>query len=605
MNATLSLKTFRNLASALLIGALMVMVNIASAQSVDPRVQIRTDRVQYQSKNTTPTVDAVGQGQTTNSWDDRFGYGKSGALNNWATMIASDDKGLVYAGGQFTKAGSVQTANRIGYWDGETWTSMADGLNGPVSSISIVGSDIYVGGNFSIAGKVTSTRNIARWDGEMWHPIGEGVPGLVTDIEFYKGHLYVSGWFENAGDQRASYIARWDGSNWNKVGAGVDGWVSSMTIYNDNLVIGGLFKQVYGVAGTSHIASWDGQKWSALGQGTNDLLLTVTTDGTNLYAGGAFTSASNTDGTSYIARWDGSKWSGLGKGLNDWVSAIDASNNRVVVGGWFTTGIDADNSTKSLHRLGIYDSASGAWTCLGNGVSYTVNKETVVLSVTQSKGSVYVAGIFNMTGNNPSIGFGRWIDNTEPTLETPRILYPSNMASVTGNEVELSWENLANISGYTVQISQTPDFNSALSISTISPKHVFDQVVSGQAYYWRVRANYTNVSGNWSNASTFTRVVATSLEDDVLMPGEFRLAQNYPNPFNPSTTIGFELSETTQVMLSVYSIDGRLITTLVNELRSAGSHTIPFNAAGLSSGVYVYRMHTPTTVITRTMTLIK
>src|SRR5690606_17804359 len=98
-------------------------------------------------------------------------------------------------------------------------------------------------------------------------------------------------------------------------------------------------------------------------------------------------------------------------------------------------------------------------------------------------------------------------------------------------------------------------------------------------YYWRVRANYSEVQGSWSNASTFTRVVATSLDDEALMPGEFRLAQNYPNPFNPSTTIGFELSESTKVVLSVYSIDGRLITTLVNELRSAGTHSIPFNAS--------------------------
>ena len=605
MNAPHSLKTSRNLASALLIGMLMVIVNTASAQSVDPKVQIRSERVQYQAKQSTPTADAVGQGQSANSWDDRFGYGKSSALNNWATMVASDDKGLVYAGGQFTKAGSVQTANRIGYWDGETWTSMADGLNGPVSSISIVGSDVYVGGNFSIAGKVTSTLNIARWDGEKWYSLGKGLPGLVTDIEFYKGHLYVSGWFENAGDQQASFIARWDGTNWNKVGAGVDGWVSSMTIFKDKLVIGGLFEQVYGVAGTSHIASWDGEKWSALGQGTNDLLLTVTTDGKYLYAGGAFTSASDSEGTEYIARWDGSNWSGLGKGLNDWVSAIDASNNRVVVGGWFTSGTDSDNISKSLHHLGIFDSSTGTWACLGNGVSYTVNKETVVLSVTQAQGSVFIAGVFNMTGDRPSLGFGRWINETEPTLETPRMLFPANMASIIGNEVELSWEGVINTTGYTVQISQSPDFSEANSFTTTAPKHVFDQVKPSQVYYWRVRADYAQVSGNWSNATTFTRVMATSIGDEALMPGEFRLAQNYPNPFNPSTTIGFELSETTQVMLSIYSIDGRLITTLVNELRSAGSHTIPFNAAGLSSGVYVYRMQTPTTDITRTMTLIK
>jgi hypothetical protein len=83
------------------------------------------------------------------------------------------------------------------------------------------------------------------------------------------------------------------------------------------------------------------------------------------------------------------------------------------------------------------------------------------------------------------------------------------------------------------------------------------------------------------------------------------LLQNYPNPFNPSTTIGFELSESTQVTITVHSVDGRKVATLVNEMKSAGTHQVNFDASNLSSGVYLYRMQTQKNVITRTMTLVK
>src|SRR5690606_1243270 len=126
MHTRLNHTASRLFALTLLVGMLVVMVDHVTAQSIDPKVQIRSERVQYQVDQTIPTTNNVGEGQSANSWDDRFGYGKSAALNNWASMVASDAKGNVYAGGQFTKAGSVQTANRIGFWDGDTWTSMED-----------------------------------------------------------------------------------------------------------------------------------------------------------------------------------------------------------------------------------------------------------------------------------------------------------------------------------------------------------------------------------------------------------------------------------------------------------------------------------------------
>ncbi|MCH8495864.1 MAG: T9SS type A sorting domain-containing protein [Balneolales bacterium] len=99
--------------------------------------------------------------------------------------------------------------------------------------------------------------------------------------------------------------------------------------------------------------------------------------------------------------------------------------------------------------------------------------------------------------------------------------------------------------------------------------------------------------------------LTTSIEDEVEIPNAVLLSQNYPNPFNPSTVIGFSLPQTDHVKLEVYTVNGQLISTLVNETRSAGLHEVRFDASNLSSGVYIYRVITGSDIQTRRMTLIK
>lgn len=85
----------------------------------------------------------------------------------------------------------------------------------------------------------------------------------------------------------------------------------------------------------------------------------------------------------------------------------------------------------------------------------------------------------------------------------------------------------------------------------------------------------------------------TSVEDrSTGVPTEFTLLQNYPNPFNPSTTIRYALPEDMQVELSVFNLLGQQVQTLVNGVRTAGEHVVKFDAAGLPSGMYFYRLKT-------------
>ena len=89
------------------------------------------------------------------------------------------------------------------------------------------------------------------------------------------------------------------------------------------------------------------------------------------------------------------------------------------------------------------------------------------------------------------------------------------------------------------------------------------------------------------------------------LPAAFALFQNYPNPFNPSTVISYRLPVTGHVVLRVFDILGREVTTIVNEVQTAGNHSVTFNARDLPSGVYFYRLDALSLMATRKMILLK
>jgi len=104
-----------------------------------------------------------------------------------------------------------------------------------------------------------------------------------------------------------------------------------------------------------------------------------------------------------------------------------------------------------------------------------------------------------------------------------------------------------------------------------------------------------------------TSGISVSIDDEIASerPSTISLEQNFPNPFNPSTVIRFDLPQSQQVTLKVYDITGRLVTTLVDGVRSAGTNEIRFDAANLASGVYLYRLQSNSVTLTRSLTLIK
>jgi len=89
------------------------------------------------------------------------------------------------------------------------------------------------------------------------------------------------------------------------------------------------------------------------------------------------------------------------------------------------------------------------------------------------------------------------------------------------------------------------------------------------------------------------------------IPSSYNLSQNYPNPFNPSTSINYSLVEDGFVKLAVYNMLGEEVAKLVNTQQKAGRYEVNFNATGLASGVYVYRMETANFITSRKLVFVK
>jgi len=109
---------------------------------------------------------------------------------------------------------------------------------------------------------------------------------------------------------------------------------------------------------------------------------------------------------------------------------------------------------------------------------------------------------------------------------------------------------------------------------------------------------FTSVLQQINNILQSTRETTGNISD-------YFLEQNYPNPFNPVTSISYQVPGPSNVTLRVFDILGNEVFTLVNEIQIAGSYTVNFNAAQLSSGIYIYQLVAGSFIQTKKMILLK
>jgi hypothetical protein len=105
--------------------------------------------------------------------------------------------------------------------------------------------------------------------------------------------------------------------------------------------------------------------------------------------------------------------------------------------------------------------------------------------------------------------------------------------------------------------------------------------------------------------NNFGYPIVLNIDNDFVNPNDYSLSQNYPNPFNPTTTLRYELPQDGIVTIKLYDILGQEVTTIINEFKKADRYEVNFNAVGLASGVYIYRMKVNEFIESKKMVLLR
>jgi len=141
---------------------------------------------------------------------------------------------------------------------------------------------------------------------------------------------------------------------------------------------------------------------------------------------------------------------------------------------------------------------------------------------------------------------------------------------------------------------------SAFSTGVVNPADVkiYKRNTSGTGDFTELPTTYdSNTNEIVATVTSFSEFALGSNSDvlevpsgDPNMPVTTSLAQNFPNPFNPTTQIAFDLAEQSTVRLTVYNVLGEKMATLVDGIESAGHRSASWNASGMASGVYFYKL---------------
>jgi hypothetical protein len=182
----------------------------------------------------------------------------------------------------------------------------------------------------------------------------------------------------------------------------------------------------------------------------------------------------------------------------------------------------------------------------------------------------------------------------------------ASIATSTSVPYPVPYKNWAGINLTSMNIRTDQPFAVAFVIGSVpSTPGVMYTVHPGSDFYHSysyLRSSDRVSSAGWyyfsSNDSTAIYLIrayisfpTTGVKQSMeIMPNDIRLYQNYPNPFNPSTTISYELSVLSNVKLTVYDMLGREVGVLVDGRQNAGRYQATWNAAGVPSGVYFYRL---------------
>ena len=246
------------------------------------------------------------------------------------------------------------------------------------------------------------------------------------------------------------------------------------------------------------------------------------------------------------------------------------------------------NPEEKFYRadLSIYDIAQNSWT---QGADFPIEMVTYGNAVVKD-GKIYSFGGYeNGTTHNEiyeyNIASDSWtfIGSTpEPVSTHSTVIYGDNIFIIGAYDVENRfWKYNLTDKSWTSYKSNFIGTRHASAVIFGDRLYTISGVAQNNGNY-----RYLNVVQSLA-LSEFPTSAATTHNQ----LNKFSLEQNYPNPFNPSTKITFDIQKRSDVTLKIFNVLGEVVTTLIDEQLSSGSHELDFNASNLSSGVYFYELN--------------
>ena len=489
------------------------------------------------------------------------------------------------------------------------WLQTNGPTGGNISSFAVSGTNLFAGTN---SGVFLSTNN-----GTSWTSVSKGLTFTDVFALAVSGENLFAGTGISGGPDGDVFLSTNNGTSWTSVSTGLyNKRVLALAVSGTNLFAGILAAGVF-------LSTDNGASWAKVLSTISVYALVAS--GTNIFAG--------TDGGDvFLSTNNGTSWVNTLTGVR--VRALAASGTNLFAGTWSGVFLSIDSGASwtqvNACLANVYVNAlavsgdklfagTGVNEVPGGGVFLSTNNGT---SWTQVNAGLTVTRVLALAVSGENLFAGTYDSGVWrcaiSDIIVPITLYSFSAVPLSQNGyVMIEWKTMSETNNYgfvvekdTTRVLQvfaaipgsfTPGQGTTLKAHTYT--FVDNNVTQGK---WAYRLKQIDLDGAVHVFEPkMVDFTTTEAGNDPALPTVSALQQNYPNPFNPSTTIRYGLPNKSAVRLSVFNTLGQNVSTLVNGEQEAGYHEVKFDAAGLSSGVYFYRLESGAYVQTRKLLLIR
>jgi hypothetical protein len=545
------------------------------------------------------------------------------AVSAGITCVSS----ILAMGGKLFASSSIDNGVFVSTDNGTTWTHRL--TNTSVMALASRGENIFAGAETD--GMYRSTDN-----GMSWNPVDSGLSCGYTNA------LAVYGTTILAGTRAGVYRSMTDGAVWEPAYNGIACAQVYCFCTRDSTLYagtsgGGVFKSTNN--GTSWAAINHGLTIPISGGSTLPLVnaLAYSTHGSGgieLFVGVAY-------GWVYHSTDDGASWAPVSKPpKTPAVWSILVNDTKVYAGTgngiFFSTNsgaswseVDSGLTSRSVNTLAMSDMSLFAgtsrggffrstnngttWTPFNNGLNEGFPEMTTYSLVAGSNGhggttlfaGTYQGGVFRVALDD-SAALWEPANKGLPSGSANLIVAKPNGTGGTDLFVAMYDALFNSVGAYFSSNNGDSWTDIGLSKTTINSIGVNDKylfVVTYGAGPGIDAGSSVWTTGVWRRLVTEVTGITQQLTSEI--PLRFSLEQNYPNPFNPATEIGMRIAKGGFVSLKVFDVLGRQVATLVNQVKHPGTYTVTWDASGVATGVYFYRLHAGSFVDVKKMLLVR